>query len=63
LICEDHLLAAIFKYRDESNYVLKLFEEELGVKQEHLLQFIKDIKHTDVIVKKHGMADLIGFNR
>ncbi|MBI4358400.1 MAG: ATP-dependent Clp protease ATP-binding subunit [Candidatus Omnitrophica bacterium] len=53
LICEEHLLTTVFKYRDSFNYVLPLFEKQFGINQEHILSFINDIQHSDEIRKPY----------
>lgn len=58
LITEEHLLLTIFKNKAPYNYVLKLFVDELGIKQEHLINFVEKAKYIDTMreVSKPGRS-------
>ncbi|MCP4653283.1 MAG: ATP-dependent Clp protease ATP-binding subunit [Candidatus Omnitrophica bacterium] len=61
VVCEEHILRAIFKYRDKYNGVLKLFEDTFGIKQECLVEFARIIKHVDAIMENRKIDSSMSF--
>lgn len=49
VITEEHLLLPIFKSKVKDNYVLKLLVDELCIKQEQLIDFIKQARYEDAM--------------